>query len=520
MGDSAPVSEPQKPGQYSFFKRLLSVIFGTDDEERIRKRQLKQIALELSRQKYKFYKPRSGQALPGLSKFLFEVYKIVGPAQTLVQGSENSKALKSILVDSFHTPDQDDALEKFSEDALREAAGSMTPDELRAMIKDAMRVYLGGFSADVVKQINQTYTLIQQLAAFAKFDYYFTLRKFDSSLLEGSFSKPPRSEAINAEYVSDDLKDFLEVLLPLDFDADWSTALEALSRYKSVEVVPAGDWRKLLNSLSAVVRSGVLVQIIRHVDKDPGYRPPVHAERHHIVESHLNILKTQVEASVQKLMREIRGQKIDQMAMKVFGTAFVQRLSHYNEKANAEFTRRMIAGYGLTQPMNYLAAFLFDYFNLDVRLLISEMFIVRAKWSDNSVSGQLSDAYSEVRAVAEALEEFNLALSEEGEFGAKLKKATSPTRESEASTNRKIRQIVHDIDTQAKNLIKDAAANLITVARIIKFLIQDYEQKGSEYIMNWRELDSFSSEPLRGQMVAVYKKIFDFIQLMQVFAKK
>lgn len=520
MGDSAADPPQKKPGQHSFFQRFLSLLAGTDDEERIKRRQLKQIGKELSRQKYRFYKPRTGQALPGLSKFFFEIYKTIGPAQALLQGSENSKALKAILIDTYHTDEQNDARERFSEDALREAARKMLPDQLAAEVKEAMRVYLSGFSSDVVKSINDTYTLIQQLIEFVRFDYYFALKKFDSAMVEGTFSNPPRAEPINAEYISDDLKDFLEVLLPLDAGADWAMAIEGLARYKSVEVVNANEWKKLLNSLSSVVRSGVLVQIIRHVDKDPSYRPLARTERHHIVESHLNILKTQVEGNVQKIMREIRGSKIEQMAVAVFGTGVVQRLGNYSEKANAEFTRRMIAGFAHVQALNYLAAFLFDYYNLDVRLLISEMFIVRAKWSDNTVSGQLSEAYGEVLTVSESLEEFELAVGEEGELGAKLKKALAPTRESESSTVRKVRQIVHDIDERAMNLIRAAGTNLITVARIIKMLVEDYERKEPEYIMNWRELESFSTETIRGQLVSVYKKIYHFIQLLQVFVKK
>ena len=70
MGDSSPAPQQKDSENFSFFQRLIALLFGADDPEREKRKQLKQIAADLSHQK--FYKPRSGQALGGLSKFFFE----------------------------------------------------------------------------------------------------------------------------------------------------------------------------------------------------------------------------------------------------------------------------------------------------------------------------------------------------------------------------------------------------------------------------------------------------------------
>jgi Family of unknown function (DUF5312) len=520
MGDSSPKPQQKDGGQLSFFQRVMALLFRTDDPGREKRKLLKQIAAELSHQKYKYYKPRSGEALGGLAKFFFEIYRVVGPAQALVQGGENSNALKGILVENFHTERQTAARERFTDEAIRAAAETMAPDKLVAAIKDAMGAYLSEFDAATIKRINDTYTLIQQLIAFVRFDYYFVLRKFDSGVLEGAYSQAPRVEAINAEYISDDLKDFLEVLLPLEHDAEWDTALDVLRQYRDVEVIPSGPWKKLLTALSGVARSGVLVQIIQHVDEDPGYKPMVRTERFHIVENHLNVLKTQVEALMQKLSRELRGQKVQRAVVAVFDSGCEQRMKHYTEKANEAITKRMIAGFAHTEVVNYLAAFLLDYFNVEVRLLVSELFIVRATWSDNSVSGQLSEAFYATLSLAEEISQFDRALGDDGELGARLRKVTGPVKSGDASTPRVLRQVVHDIDERAMNLVTEAGANLITVGRVIKILIEDCDRKTPEIIMNWKDLESLSTESLKGQLTAVYKKIYHFIQLLQMFVKK
>ena len=520
MGDRSQAPQQKDGEQLSFFQRFIALLFGTDDPEREKRRQLKQIATDLSHQKLKFYKPRSGEALGGLSKFFFEIYRVVGPAQTLLQGSENSTALKTILIEHHHNEQRAAARDRFTDEAIRAAAKIMAPNQLVAEVKDAMGSYLSGFDSPTVKRINDTYALIQQFIAFVRFDYYFMLRKFDSSMLESAYSQAPRSEPINAEYISDDIKDFLEVLLPLDCDADWDTALDVLQQYRGVEVVSRGSWKKLLSSLSSVERSGILVQIVRHVDEDPQYDSKVQSEQFHIVEGYLTVLKTQVEALMQKLLRELRGQKIQQAAASAFGPGLVQRTTNYTEDANATFAKWMIPGFIHTEAVNYLAAFLLDYFGTDVRLLVSELFIVRATWSDNTVSGQLSEAFYATLSLAEQVEQFDQSLSGDGTLGVKLRKASAPVKQNDAKTSRILRQVLHDINERALNLITESATNLITVGRIIKILIQDHERKTPEIVTNWKELEAQSAQPLKGQMMAVYKKIYHFLQLMQMFVKK
>jgi hypothetical protein len=37
--------------------------------------------------------------------------------------------------------------------------------------------------------------------------------------------------------------------------------------------------------------------------------------------------------------------------------------------------------------------------------------------------------------------------------------------------------------------------------------------------MNWKELEGFTEEPLKDRMVAIYQRIYYFIQLLQIYMK-
>jgi hypothetical protein len=520
MGDKPQSPQKQEPGQPGFFQRLLSLLFGTDDQEREKRRQLKRLASELGNHKYRFFKPRTGEVLPGLGKFFWEIYRVTGPAQTLLQGADNSNALKTILIESYHTEEQRKLHARLAESAIRETAAAMPAKELVAAVKNDMSRYLAGFDSDMVTKINRTFDIIRQLVDFVRFDYFFLLRKFDSTFVEGTFTHPPRLEPTNGEYLSDDIKDFLEVLLPMDFEADWDAAIRVLGQYKGVEVVDRAPWKKLLANLRGVAASGALTTIVRLIDEDPFYKPTVRREQKHIVESYLNVLKTQTEALMQKLLREMRSTRLQELAAAVFGAGPVERTKNYTESANAVFSRRMLSGYTHAQAVNYLTAFLVDYFSAQVKPLVTELLIVRGQWSDPAISRELSDAVYAVLAAADELVAFDEALADDGELGSRVRRAAGPVKQLDPTSTRLLRQALHDINERAMNLVKDAASNLVEVAKVVKLLIDDRSKTKPDLMLNWKELEAHAENPLTTELVAVYRKIFSFLQLLHMFVKK
>ena len=268
--------------------------------------------------------------------------------------------------------------------------------------------------------------------------------------------------------------------------------------------------------LAGVGRSGLLVKIIQHIDGNPHYRPELNVHRQHIVEGYLNVLKTQVEASIQRLLKERRNQKKDQLLVSVFDTTAVQRTRHYTEATNLLFTKRNLAGFLHLDGINYLKAFLIDYFKGEVRKVVSDILIVRGDWSDTVLSKQLSDSYYTVMNVAQAVSEFDDSLGEEGELGIKLKKASGRVVERDPATAKLLRQLLQEINEQALRMINEAGQHLIVIGKVLKALIEDAEKERPEIVLNWKEIQGYSERPLAAQLGAIYKRVYFFVQLMQM----
>ncbi len=503
----------------NLIEKLISMVFGGGNSDRQRKRQLKQIAKEVGKSRYKFYKARGELVQPALAKFFFDVYTVIGPARNMLQNARESQGLRDLTVEHFFTEQQQKYRDAFTESSIRALAEKEDAKTAVARVKTAMQHFYTSFDSQSVERTNRTYTLLRQFLDLVLFDYFFVLRKFDASIGEDSVDAHPKFEAINAAYVSDDLKDFLEVFLSIDLTADWSDVLDVLKEYRAVDILDRKDWKKLTTLLLNVRKSDVLTQVIRLADGDPYYEPTITTGKHRILEPYLEKLKVQAEAYLRQIAVEKRNRKVDRLCQEVFGKTAISRAKFYTEKANMTLGPRLGTGYLHLDAFNYLKAFLIDYFKKDVREL-QDLLVIRGKWTEPLTSQQLSESFHSLMDISAKLVEFDDSLSDEGELGMKLKKAIGRSSERDKASLKAVATIVDEINTQAKRLINESGQHLISIGKVLKLLIEDRKQKKPEMLMNWKEVETYSEQSIDDRMASVYRTIYFFIQLLQLSMKK
>ncbi|MDC7228073.1 MAG: DUF5312 family protein [Spirochaetales bacterium] len=503
-----------------FLDKIFSILGRASDPEREKKRQLKELNKQLRKHKYKFYRPKQEEALSALAKFFYEIYSIVGPAKLLLDHAEASVVLKTIIIENTLTEKQLEMRASFEDSEIRaaveESGGNVkfVTDSLKSDLVNFFSI----FDTSRVQSINTTFNLMSIFLDFITFDYYFFLRKFDSRFPENDFMYNPRFEDINGEYIVEDLKDFLVLIPYLELDSPWDNLLDVLSAYKGTDIMNRKDWQKLLRKIRDVRQSKVLELMVKVLDKDPGFTYKVQRPSKRIVEDYLNKLKSQVELSIHKILKEQRNGKIDSLAKKIFGTNAVSRMKYYTEKANLAFAKKMLGGYIYIAPMNYLKAFLVDFCKKDIRE-ISDILLIRGKWTTNISSQQLSEAFYGLMATSEELITFDENLSEEGDRGALINKLVK-RRDADKSNITLLRKELKEVNNEALRLINVTGNHLVSIAKSFKLVYEDYQKKPHELITNWKEIEGLIDGGVVPRMTEIYKKCYYFVQLLQFYNKQ
>ncbi len=505
------------PPDTGFLSRILSIFTGGDPEAE-KKKILRSIGKDLSRSRYKFYKPKGSEALPGLGRFFYEIYKIVAPAQILLTNAAGSGVLRSFVIESFLSKEQKEISERLTDAWIQEKAKTLSVKELSELVKQDMIRFISVFDGDLTSRIDTAHSTLVALANFVNFDYFFLLKKFDSSIPERNFTYHPKFETISADYIVDDIKDFLEVFLALNLEADWKRILGALKEYRNIDVLPVDPWIKLTGALGEVRQSRILEQIVRHAQKDPYWTASPRASADRIVEPFLEKLRSQMEIQLQKIAQERRNSKIDDLAKQVFGTSVVVRMKNYTDKANVVFAKKMLGGFTQTAALNYLRAFLIDFFKKDVRELV-DLLIIRGQWTTNILSQQLSDAYHALLELSDEIIKFDESLGDDGDLGAKLRNVLAKS-DRDKEQLKYLRNLLKDTNDRASGMVNRCALNLISVGKHLKSLIEDLARPHHEIVLNWKEIDGAAAHPVKEWMLGTYKRIYYLVQLLQFFVSK
>lgn len=502
----------------NIFQRIFDFLFGGSDPDSERKRILHDITNVLKKQRIKYYRPKHELAEPALAKIFYEFYRTLGPAQSLVKYADYSGVLKTIIIESVLSKEQLMQRELLDERSIRERAKATDLKMLSDQIKDELVTIISFFNSDKVKEIHHIYFLLSLFVDVAHFDYFFLLKKFDSNLPEGDFFYQPRFEAINGEYVVDDLKDFLDIIAPFEESSSWQQVFDILKEYRGVDVVSRHAWKKLVNRMREIKKSNIFLLIIKHIEKDPYYKVKVSIKKKRIVDEYLAKLKAQTQLVLQKIYKEMHDNKVDQFTKQVFGTSSISRLKNYTAKANINFAKKMLGGFIFVQPLNYLKAFLLDYLKKDIRTLV-DLLLIKGKWTSNIVSQQLSESFHQLLDISDQITKMDESLDEDAELGIKFKTYIHKA-DKDKTCLRVLRQMLKEINDMAKAMIHTSAQHLISIGKNLKVALEDYKHTPHEMILNWKEIENSTDKSLDDQIVTVYKKIYYFIKLLQVFVKE
>lgn len=502
----------------SFFQSLFGSLFSSSSPEADKKRKLKQIGKNYLKCKYHtFYKPASSEVLPPFAKFFYEIYKIISPAQILFKSNPNAAAFKSQIINYCMSDHQIELLSHFEEQKIKEVARQISIDKISAQIEEELNQFSNEFDNERAGKTENIYKAFTLFKDFCSFDFYVLLRKFSSKIQENNFSQTPVFEKINAEYIVDDLKDFVTVAyLITDDSIEWNSFFTYLKETRGNETVSAGTWKKIVAKLKSIQASGAFDLMIKHISQNPGYTTEIHHNYETIIEPYIDKLQEETMSYIATIANAQKASKANSLCEQIFESLQIQEMKNYTTAYNSVFEKKDLDLFMYSEPLGYLKTFIIEFVKKDVREFF-DVVVVRGAW-DTSLAAPMSNAYQELLKTSDAITKFDDLLAEDGGLGIKIKTLLPKTAHDPGAENI-INRVISDSNEQAKKFLIESTQNLIQIGKTLKQLIEDYLKSKPVLVQNWKELERFIDHPMKEFSVNIYKKIYLFVQLMQQYLK-
>ena len=253
--------------------------------------------------------------------------------------------------------------------------------------------------------------------------------------------------------------------------------------------------------------------MIQLIQQNPGYVTKPGKSIEHITEKYIDSIRQEAEKTLEHIQIAQKSSKIDSLVNSIFGTTTIVRMKNYTEDQSSIFERRNIGSFSYHQPMNFMKAFLLDYVKKDVREL-ADLILVRGKWSTSALSTPMSEAYHQILDLSNKIMDFDETLADGSVINGKLKNLLVRCERDKEAMNI-MRTILKDTNSAARDILVAGTQEIITFARQLKVVLEDYAKTHPEMVINWKELEHFADYNIKNQAVEIYKKLHLFVTLMQ-----
>jgi hypothetical protein len=480
---------------------------------------IKQTTRELAQNKYtKFYRVKSEEVDPSFAHYLYIIYKTIYPIQVFIKDVDKSGKLKRSVIEYFLPPQALEIARRLTQESIEEREKAAAPDELAAQLQADYEALSAAFDESRISAADTCYNLITTLSHFVQFDYVEILKKFDSATLEGIFTTSLKFAAVRADLLVEDLGAFYSVISALNPQDDWKTAFSVLRSTKGgTDSIPYDQWVTLVTNLNDLKASRIIEHIVRHATKNPIWDGKALIPSERLGAAWLEGKREDVQERINAIAESRRHTQIEALLRAIFGEVDTTRLTYYNDRTNQAYRGKDLDGFIYANALNYLTAFLQDFFAKEVQE-VCDIVLIRGQWTSNTGSLQMSEGFHGALDVLPAIEELDETLSEKGSNGPRLRGALLRV-DRDRTQIRYIGSIIDGIDEESLEIIKTAVGHVITVGKHMKALSDDMPKKQSELIINWKELDGYSKTPLAPRVFGAYKKINYFVQLMTLAAR-
>jgi len=483
----------------------------TDEKQNM----LKGIAKELSQSKYaKFFKVRTEEADPSLLSFLFSVYKTIYPIKLFMKDEQKMARLRHLTVESCIDPKIKEIVKRLDTAYLESKLKTMSGEALIAAIQADVNLLTTQFDNVHTSTVNHRYELASALNQLVKYNFPGFFKKFDNHFADGSFLVEPKFPAVKTILIIDQIGDFLSATHALRPEEDWNGLLKILKECEGQDLVIPDQFNNMIKTLREVHTSKILELMIQYTLRNPVWQFKHTVFNETIGDVWLEAKKNEANAFITRINNAKKASQISALSKQVFESSDLNRMENYTVQLNEVYKRKNVDYYIYAEGLNFLKALMDDYISKEIKELC-DILLIRGQWTNNTMAREMSDAFHRVEDTAASIADLDVVLSEDGQDGSRLR-ASVLRIDRDPTQARTINSIVGKVNDEAYDIINEAVQGLIIVGKHLKNLIEDVEKKHPELLVNWREINLASKEPIHQRMITTFKRINYFIQLMHL----
>lgn len=504
----------------NFFDYIKYNLFNIRTPELVEKMRMEEYSDRISKQKYNFVDLKTKSLTAVCAKFIFEIYKVIGPLLSALKEEfiiKDGKQFSYYLIEVSFTDEIKELYSTLNRDYMTEQIkGGKNPNNVFTEIKNNFIKFKKYISGESGKEINLTFNLLKDFAQLSNFDFFLFLRAFCPSFADGAYSSNPQFKPSSNMQIVDDLVKLDYAVNSIMIRKELLSALNIFQQYLGMSPIPEKNIKSFLTRIKYLQSPNVLSDIITYLLKDFTYKCTINPSNTNIFVNYITDFTNNLKKDMDSIVADIKSSKIAGMRNRMFNGIEILKLSNINEDKNEQLEKFDCPIFTCVEPIQYIKTFIIEMFDIDYKAALNDMFL-GAEFISKERNSQGLDAFYILSDAREVIQEFDATLSPESENFKRLK--TWIVSKNKANANRDlIETMVNKIDTEGNKIILSVYNSVIDLTTIIKNIVEDCNKGTKTEIINYSKiqyLQKFNLDIARDMI----DNFDNFIALMKNFVR-
>ena len=486
----------------------------------VEKVRLQEYANRISNSKYHFVDLKTGALTDTLAKFIFDMYKVIGPLLYPLKEEfiiKDGKQFSYYLIEVSFNEEMKNLYLTLNKEYMTEKLNSGEKiNNVFNDVKNNFSKFKKFISSDNGREINLTFNLLKDFAAISNFDFFLFLRAFCPSFVDGAYNSNPTFKSTSNVQVVDDLIRLDEAIKSIVIRKELASALKIFQKYSGMPEIDENNLKSFLARVKYLQTPNLLSDIIIYLLKDFTYKSPTNSSNVNIFVNYITDCTNNLKKDMNEIVSEIKFNKINTMREKTFSGIEIMKMSNINDDKNELLEKYECTTFTCVEPLEYIKTFVVEIFDIKYKVPLNDMFL-GVDFASKERNSMGLDAFYTLNDSNTEIVNFDAQLSPESENFKRLK--TWLVSKNKANANKDlIETMVNKIDTEGNKIVLNVYNSVIDLTTIVKNIFEDCKNNTKLEISNANKvqyLQKFNLEIARNML----DDFDNFIALMKNFVR-
>ncbi|KLI15229.1 DUF5312 domain-containing protein [Brachyspira hyodysenteriae] len=504
----------------NFFDYIKYNLFNIRTPELVEKMRMEEYSDRISKHKYNFVDLKTKALTVTCAKFMFEMYKVIGPLLNPLKEEfivKDGKQFSYYLIEVSFNNEMKELYSTLNRDyMMSKIKEGKNPNAVFNEVKNNFVKFKKFISGESGKEINLTFNLLKDFAQLSNFDFFLFLRAFCPSFVDGAYNSNPQFKPSSNIQIVDDLVKLDYAVNSIVIRKELLSALNVFQQYLGMPPIPEKNIKSFLARVKYLQTPDIMHDIIVYLLKDFTYKCSINPSNVNIFVNYITDFTNNLKKDMDSIVSEIKSSKIAGMRNKIFNGIEILKMSNVNEEKNEQLEKFDCPIFTCVEPLQYIKTFIIEMFDISYKDPLNDMFL-GAEFVSKDRNSQGLDAFYILNDVREAIQRFDTMLSPESENFKRLK--TWIISKNKANANKDlIESMVNKIDSEGNKIVLSVYNSVIDLTTIVKNIFEDCKNNTKLEISNANKVQYLAKFNLD-----IAKKMLDdfdnFIALMKNFVR-